>query len=108
MSFAVSQETRETGIRMALGAQKQQVLARTLLRGLRVTLIGVILGLFVAWAATRLLASGLEGMLYQLEPTDPATFAGLACLLVLTALIACWVPARRAASADPVHALRHE
>jgi predicted permease len=108
LSFAVSQETRETGIRMALGARREQVLTRTLLRGLRLTLLGVTLGLIAAFAATRLLAAGLEGMLYQLEPTDPWTFAVLALVLTATALVACWVPARRAASANPIVALRHE
>ncbi len=104
LSFAVSQETRQTGIRMALGAQQNSVVTRTLLRGVGLTAIGIVLGTFGALALRGLVA----GMLFGIAPNDPMTFAGLAGLLLLVATVACLVPARRAASANPVEALRHE
>ncbi|HVS16158.1 MAG TPA: ABC transporter permease [Thermoanaerobaculia bacterium] len=104
LAFAVSQEARHTGIRMALGAQRSQVLARTLGRGLRLAAAGIAVGITGAVA----LRGALADMLFGIEATDPATFATLSALLLLAAAAACWVPARRAASADPVTTLRHE
>jgi predicted permease len=104
LSFAVSQEARQTGIRIALGAPRSQVLARTLRRGLGAAVIGIGLGLVGAV----LLRQAITGLLFGIEATDPATFVGLSLALLLAAAAACWVPARRAASADPIRVLRHE
>lgn len=104
LSFTVTQKTRETGIRIALGAQRSQVLSHTLWQGLRLSGLGVALGLVGAW-----LASGvLRGMLFGIEPNDPLTFAVLGATLLLAGVLASYLPARRAARADPVAALRHE
>jgi ABC-type lipoprotein release transport system permease subunit len=73
-------------------------------QGLKMVLIGVSLGIVLAFATTRL----MERLLYEVKPTDPLTFAGVAFLLVGIALLACWLPARRAAKIDPMEALRHE
>ena len=104
LAFAVSQEARHTGIRMALGAQRSRVVARTLGRGLVVSALGIVLGL----AGAMLLRGVLADMLFGVESTDPATIAVLSLVLLVAAVAACWVPARRAASADPVSTLRHE
>jgi ABC-type lipoprotein release transport system permease subunit len=73
-------------------------------QGLKMVLIGVSLGIVLAFATTRL----MERLLYEIKPTDPLTFAGVSLLLVCTALLACWLPARRAAKVDPMEALRYE
>jgi ABC-type antimicrobial peptide transport system permease subunit len=104
LACVVSQRTREVGIRMALGAQRRDVLRDVLSRGLRLALPGVALGLAGAWAVNRLLQSQLFG----LTGTDPLTYAGSALLLLLAALVACYVPARRAAQVNPTEALRAE
>lgn len=104
MSYAVSQRTREIGIRMALGAQPGDVRSLIVGRGARLAIVGVALGLLGAFALTRLLAS----LLFAVKPNDPLTFGGVALLLVVTALLACYIPARRAMKVDPLVALRYE
>jgi putative ABC transport system permease protein len=102
VACTVSQRTREIGIRMAVGAPRRAVLGLFLRQGARLTGLGIVLGLLGALALTRLLAS----QLYGVEPTDPATFATVAGLLLAVALGASFLPARRAAAVDPIHALR--
>jgi putative ABC transport system permease protein len=107
MSYAVSQRTREIGVRMALGAQPRDVLRLVIGHGMTLTLIAVGVGLMVSFAMARLL-SGWLGWLYQVKPTDPVTFIGVSLLLSAVALLACYIPARRATKLDPVETLRHE
>jgi predicted permease len=104
LSCVVGQRTRDIGIRMALGAQRRDVLGDVLGRGLRLALPGVLLGLAGAWAVSRLLQSQLFGI----RATDPLTYGAGALLLLLASLFACWVPARRATRVNPVEALRSE
>lgn len=104
MSYAVNLRTHEFGIRATLGASRSEVLWLVLRRGLHLAGTGLVLGLAAAFAATRL----LTGVLYGVQPMDPATLAGVAALLLAVALLACFVPARRATAVDPVTALRCE
>ena len=104
MAYAVLQRTREIGLRMALGAHARDVLRMVLGQGLRLTLVGLGLGLAGALALRRLVA----GMLYGVGPADPATLAGVALLLLAVAALACYAPTRRAVRVDPAVALRHE
>jgi ABC-type antimicrobial peptide transport system permease subunit len=104
LSYRVSQRTREIGIRMALGAQRPAVLGLIIGQGLRLTALGLVLGLAAAAATTRVFA----GLLYQTAPTDPVSFFAAAVVLVGAALAACWLPARRATRVDPIDALRAE
>ena len=104
MTYSVSQRTREIGIRMALGAQVRDVLRLIVSQGMRMVLIGIGLGLAGAFAMTRLLASLLLGV----GTTDSVTFLGVTGLLIAVAILACYIPARRAARVDPLVVLRHE
>jgi putative ABC transport system permease protein len=104
LSYAVSQRTHEVGVRMALGAPRSDVLRLVVRRGLALTGIGVLIGLAASLAATHTLSS----LLYETRATDPVTLASVSLLLVMIALPACYVPARRAAKVDPMVALRCE
>src|SRR5262245_28310856 len=110
LAFAVSQRTREIGICMALGADQRAILKMVLRQGMTLALLGVTLGLSGAYALTKYLDSRmrLSKMLYGIEPTDPLTYGVIAVLLTLVALLACWIPARRATKVDPMVALRTE
>jgi putative ABC transport system permease protein len=104
IAYSVTQRTQELGIRIALGAQRREVFRLVLGQGARLTLLGVALGILVALAFSRLLAS----MLFDVSATDPLTYAGVAGLLAVVALFACFIPARRATRVDPMVALRYE
>jgi putative ABC transport system permease protein len=104
IAYSVTQRTQELGIRIALGAQRRDVLRLVLGQGARLTLLGVALGILAALAFSRLLAS----MLFDVSATDPLTYGGVAGLLAVVALLACFIPARRATRVDPMVALRYE
>ena len=104
MSYTVTQRTHELGVRLALGAQAADVLKLILKQGLKLALTGIVIGLLTALALTR----WIETLLFNVRPTDPLTFTVIALLLLAVALLACWLPARRATKVDPLIALRHE
>jgi predicted permease len=104
LSYEVARRTREIGIRTALGARRSDVLQLVLRQGLTLALVGAVLGIATASAITRYLGS----LLYGVRPIDPLTFVGIALLLILVALLACYVPSRRATRVDPLVALRYE
>ena len=104
MAYAVTRRTSEFGIRMALGASSGNIRGIVLKQGLMVAMTGVVIGIVGALALTRVLRSFLFG----LSTTDPATFAAVAALLIFVALLACYIPARRATKVDPMVALRYE
>jgi predicted permease len=104
IAYSVGQRTRELGIRMAIGAQRHEVLGLVLREGLTTAGVGVVLGLIGALLTTRL----LQGMLFGVSATNPAVFVVNAFILMVVALVACLIPARRAARIDPMEALRYE
>ncbi len=104
LAFNVTQRTQEIGIRMALGAQRRDVLGLVVCQGMRLALLGVGIGLAAALALSRV----LQTLLFEVKPTDPLTFTAVSLALIAVALLACWLPARRAALVDPMEALRYE
>jgi putative ABC transport system permease protein len=104
LAYSVAQSTKEIGVRMALGAQGAHVLGMLLRRVLVLTFTGIVIGGAGAVALTRV----LEKFLFEVKPADPPTFATVTAILALSALVACYVPARRAMRVDPMVALRYE
>ena len=104
ISWSVTERTHELGIRLALGAKAGDVFKLVIGYGMRLVLIGVAIGLMASLVVTRLMKS----LLFGVSASDPTTFAFIALLLVVTALLACWIPARRATKVDPMIALRYE
>jgi ABC-type antimicrobial peptide transport system permease subunit len=104
ISYLVSERTREIGIRLALGAQKSNIVRIILQQGLQLAVVGAGVGLLCAVIVSHLMAS----LLYDVKPTDPLSFTGVAAFFIGVALLACYLPARRAMQIDPMVALRHE
>jgi ABC-type antimicrobial peptide transport system permease subunit len=104
ISYWVVRRTREIGIRQALGAEQRKIVALVIMQGLRPSVVGLILGVGAAFGLTRF----LRDLLYQVGAADPMTFFAVAALFLVVAMLACYVPARRATKVDPMIALRYE
>jgi putative ABC transport system permease protein len=104
LTYAVTQRQREIGVRMSLGAQGADILRLIIGQGMRLAAVGALLGLLGAWAFTRI----LQKLLFEVQPGDPVTFVVVTVVLGAIALLACYLPARRAARVDPMVALRNE
>jgi putative ABC transport system permease protein len=103
-SYSVAQQTQEIGVRVAMGASRGQILRKVILQAMRPAFLGLALGIGGAFALSRFMA----GLLFQVEPSDPTTYVGVAGVLCVAALLSAWLPARRAAGVDPVIAFRTE
>jgi putative ABC transport system permease protein len=104
LSYSVNQQTREIGIRMAMGAQSGRIVGLVVGQGMRLAIVGLILGTLIALAATRVLSS----LLFGVSAHDPLIFGGVSLILATAAILACYIPARRATKVDPIIALRDE
>ena len=104
VAYSTSERTHEIGIRMALGAQRRATLRLVMGQGMKLTLLGLTIGVPAAFGLSRFLSS----LLYGVKPTDPLTFLGVTIMLVLVTLLACYIPARRAMRVDPMAALKYE
>ena len=104
MSYSVTQRTHEIGIRMAIGARPRDVFTMILGQGMKLAIIGVVIGLAAAFGLTRVMAS----MLFGVTPTDATTFGAISALLIAVALLACYIPGRRATKVEPTISLRYE
>ena len=104
LSYSVNQQTREIGVRMAMGAQSGRILRLVVGQGMRLAVAGLTLGILIAFAATRVLSS----LLFGVSAHDPLIFGGVSVVLASAAILACYIPARRATRVDPIIALRYE
>lgn len=104
LSYSVNQQAREIGIRMAMGAQSGRILRLVVGQGMRLAIVGLVLGTLIALAATRVLSS----LLFGVSAHDPLIFGGVSLILATAAILACYIPARRATKVDPTIALRYE
>jgi putative ABC transport system permease protein len=104
LSYSVNQQAREIGIRMAMGAQSGRILRLVVGQGMRLAIAGLVLGTLIALAATRVLSS----LLFGVSAHDPLIFGGVSLILATAAILACYIPARRATKVDPTIALRYE
>jgi ABC-type antimicrobial peptide transport system permease subunit len=107
ISYAVSQRTREIGIRLALGAEKAKIFRMIIGQGLQLAIAGIVAGAVAALLLGRMLTT-FSHLLYGVQAGNPATIAAVSCALIVVAAVACYLPARRAASVDPMKALRTE